>query len=165
MNQCLSCAPGFFLNPISNSCQPCLSSCSTCINGDGCLTCAGGYTSLQNVNIGVNGYQCVACTYPCITCTNTPNYCTSCASGYTFTGWKCTQSFSFIFTLTLNTNQTVFNKNYYSLVTNLASSIGSSNPNLITIIGITFGSVIIDGGVAPTAISGTLAANQQYSSL
>jgi hypothetical protein len=70
-----------------------------------------------------------------------------------------------MFSLTLNTNQTVFNKNYYTFITNLASSIGSSDPNVITVTGITFSSVIIDGGVAPTATSGTLQANQQYSSL
>jgi proprotein convertase subtilisin/kexin type 5 len=41
LQQCLSCAPGYYLN--SNGCQPCQSSCATCLRGSGCTSCASGY--------------------------------------------------------------------------------------------------------------------------
>jgi hypothetical protein len=128
LSTCLSCAPGFYLNPASGQCRTCLPQCATCLRGDGCLTCNAGYTSLSNVNIAGSGYQCIACNFPCATCLNDPDYCTSCVAGYQFMGWKCSQSFYFQFTVTLLTNATVFNPNYYNFLLTLATSIGSTNP-------------------------------------
>lgn len=101
------------------------------------------------------GFQCVACNNPCATCINSPDYCTSCIPGYKFFGWKCSQSFYFGFQLTLLANITTFNRNYYSFLTTLSNTIGSTNPNAITILSISEGSVIIQGGAGPTGVSGT----------
>lgn len=141
-----------------------MSSCKTCLRGDGCLTCASGFTTLSGVNVGPSGYQCVACNSPCATCTNSPNQCTSCVSGYEFSGWKCTQSFYFSFTVTLLTTASMFNQNYYNFILALAQSMGVSNPNVISINGITFGSVIVAGAAAPTKSSATQSVSQQYNS-
>lgn len=112
-----------------------------------------------------SGYQCVACNYPCATCLNTPNYCTSCVSGYQFFGWKCAQSFYFAFQVTLLVNMTTFNPNYYTFLTVLSNAVGASSTNAITITSIAPGSVVVQGGAGPTAGSGSKQANQQYSSL
>lgn len=158
-SQCYSCLPGYFLNPSNNQCQACSSSCSTCLTSSGCTTCATGFTKMKGVAISASGYQCVACNSPCATCINTPDYCTSCVSGYQFFGWKCAQSFYFGFSVTLLTNLTTFNQNYYSFLLALTSSIGGSNPNAITILSISSGSVIVQGGAGPSGGSGSKQAN------
>ncbi len=61
-------------------------------------------------------------------------------------------------------NKTQFNQNYNVFITALANSTGTYNPNAITINSITFGSVIINGAFAPSAQSGTSAANSQFQS-
>lgn len=164
LSQCTSCVPGYYLNT-NSQCQACLSQCATCLTGSGCLTCSLGYTQIQNVPANQNGYQCVICQSPCATCTNRPDYCTSCVSGFQFQGWKCSQSFYFGFTLTLLTTLSTFNKNYFSFILALTSSIGRSNPNSITILGITSGSVLVQGGAGPSGTSGSKQSNQQFSSL
>lgn len=115
--------------------------------------------------MGAGGYQCVPCNSPCATCLNTPNYCTSCISGYQFFGWKCAQSFYFGFNVTLLTDLKTFNKNYYNFIQALTSAIKSSNFDTITILGITQGSVVVEGGAGPAGGSGTQQAYNEYSSL
>ena len=63
--------------------------------------------------------------------------------------------FYFNFSVTLNVNQSTFNQNYYSFLTQLADMVGSSNTNVVTINSISFGSVIINGALSPTGGSGT----------
>lgn len=153
-DQCYSCLPGFYLN--SNSqCTACPSSCATCLTGNGCLTCASGYTTLANAPITPGGYQCIACDSPCATCINTPDYCTSCVDGYQFFGWKCAQSFYFGFSLTLLTTLSTFNQNYYSFILALTGAIKASSPNTITILSVAEGSVVVEGGAAPSGGSGS----------
>ncbi len=164
-SQCFSCLPGFFLNPSNSQCQACSSSCQTCLTSTGCLTCATGFTIIQGTALTASGYQCAACKFPCATCTNTPNYCTSCVAGYQFMGWKCSQSFYFGFQVTLLTTIATFNQNYFNFLSALTSAIGGSNSNVITITGITSGSVLVTGGAGPAAGSGTKQSNQQFSSL
>ena len=110
-SQCTSCLPEFYLNT-NNQCKSCASSCATCLTGSGYLTCAAGFTQIQNVPIIQNGFQCVTCNSPCATCINTPDYCTSCVNEFQFMGWKCSQSFYFGFSLTLLTTLSTFNTNY-----------------------------------------------------
>lgn len=112
-----------------------------------------------------SGYQCLACSFPCATCTNTPDYCTSCVSGYQFSGWKCAQTFNFGFQVTLLTTMVTFNQNYFNFILVLTNAVGAFTTNAITITSITPGSVVVEGGVGPTASSGTKLANQQFSSL
>ena len=164
-SQCYSCLPGFFLNPSTSKCQACSASCQTCLTSTGCLTCASGFTRLQGVSMTSSGYQCVACNSPCLTCVNTPDYCTSCVPGYQFFGWKCAQTFYFGFQLTLLTNITIFNQNYFSFILALTNAVGATTSNSITITSIAPGSVIVQGGAGPTGGSGSKQANQQYSSL
>ncbi len=163
--QCFSCLPGFYLNPSNNSCTACSSSCATCLTGSGCLTCASGFTKIATAPITPSGYQCVACNSPCSTCINTADYCTSCVDGYQFFGWKCAQSFYFGFQVTLLVSITTFNQNYYNFILALSNAIGNSNPNAITILAITGGSVVVQGGAGPTGGSGSEQANSEYSSL
>jgi len=47
----------------------------------------------------------------------------------------------------------------------LADAIGGFDPNAITILGVKQGSVICDGGAAPSAASGTTDANSQLTAL
>lgn len=164
-NQCYSCLPGFYLNSANSQCSACPSSCATCLTGNGCLTCAAGYTQIANAPSNAGGYQCVACNSPCATCVNSPDYCTSCISGYQFFGWKCAQSFYFGFQLTLLTQLTTFNQNYYNFIVALSNAIGTNNPNAITILSITGGSVVVQGGAGPSGTSGSQQAYNQFSSL
>lgn len=156
---CTSCVPGFFLNPSNSQCQACSSSCATCLSASGCLTCATGYTRILLMPITLSGYQCVACNSPCATCINNPNQCTSCISGYQFSGWKCTQSFHFFFTITLLTTLPTFNQNYLNFITALTSAINGPTSNIITISTITTGSVVVTGQAAPDGDSGTKQVN------
>ena len=150
---------GYYLNSTNSQCYPCMAGCDLCFNGFECAYCDPGFTVLYDPNIYYNddlgGFQCQQCTQPCATCYNGPSYCTSCISGYTFTGWQCTQDFYFNFSVTLNVNQSTFNQNYYSFLTQLADMVGSSNTNVVTINSISFGSVIINGALSPTGGSGT----------
>jgi len=122
------------------------------------LKCAKGYTRKQSLPATKKGYQCLACESPCATCLNTPTYCTSCASGHKFFGWKCGKSFYFGFKLKLMATLKVFNLNYFSLIKSLIKAIGGSNSNSVTILGIKEGSVDLDGGVAPSGESGSTGA-------
>lgn len=159
-SNCTSCIAGFYLNPSNSQCQACSSSCATCLTGNGCLTCVAGYTTIQNVPMNSGGYQCVVCASPCATCINSPNYCTSCIPGFQFQGWKCSQSFYFGFTVTLLTTLPIFNQNYYSFILALSNALGNSDPNSITILTITPGSVIVAGGAGPNGGTGTKQVNQ-----
>jgi hypothetical protein len=56
----------------------------------------------------------------------------------------------------LSTNLTYFNQQYYQFITKLSTAVGSSNPNVVSILGVTLGSVIVAGEIAPSGQSGTL---------
>lgn len=150
---------GYYLNTTNSQCLPCMSGCLLCFNGFECAFCSTGFAVLYNPNIYYNdnlgGFQCQPCTFPCASCYNSPTVCTTCAGGYTLTGWQCTQNFYFNFTITLNTNMSTFNMNYYSFLIALADIVGSSNTNVVTINSIMSGSVIVIGSVSPSAASGT----------
>lgn len=55
-----------------------------------------------------------------------------------------------------------FNTNYFSFIQALSIAIGTINPNVVSITSITYGSVIINGAIAPTTPSGTIESNLQY---
>jgi hypothetical protein len=125
------------------------------LTGGGCLICAKGYTKKRNVPATTDGFQCITCQSPCSTCIYTPDYCTSCVSGYKFFGWKCAKIFFFSFKATLKVTANTFYSNYETLLKIFAISMGTSDTNAITIFGITFGSVILDAGAAPSGTSGS----------
>lgn len=112
-----------------------------------------------------SGYQCVACKFPCATCTTTQNYCTSCVPGYQFMGWKCAQSFYFGFQVTLLTTMPTFNQNYFNFILALTNAVGGITTNAISITSIAPGSVIVTGGAGPDGVSGSKQSSQQFSSL
>lgn len=165
LNQCDSCMNGYYLNSTNNQCVSCSSSCATCQSADGCTTCASGLTATEASLVGSTGIICTACSSPCATCVNSPTTCTTCMSGFTFNGWKCVKTFHFAFSLTLQTTQTTFNTNYFSFLLALAQALGSTETNIVTIFSISFGSVVVQGAVNPSAGSATKSANNQYSSL
>ncbi len=98
--QCYSCKDGFYLSD-SGSCAACDKSCTTCLTGKGCSSCASGYTKTLNSVETADGYECVPCNSPCKTCLNSPDSCTKCIDGYKFFGWQCMSQFNFGFGLTL----------------------------------------------------------------
>lgn len=165
---CLTCTFGYYLNNNTNQCNACLTSCATCLRPDGCSTCATGYTFNTLYFHQSNSYQCFPCVSPCATCVSVVNYCSSCISGYSLIGWKCVQNFNFAFNLILQTNSTTFNQNYNNFIQALASSIGSSNGNIVSISYISSESsviLLVQGSVAPTGISGSPQASSQFNSL
>ena len=162
---CDSCSLGYYLTTSATpTCTLCPSQCATCLSSTGCLTCSIGYTIMQNAIASSNGYQCIQCMPPCLTCLGSSIYCTSCLSGYQLMGSSCLQTFTFPFNVTLNTQMTIFNTNYLGFFNYLVSSLGSSSPNTnsINIISITTGSVIVNGQAAPSAPTGTQQANNQF---
>lgn len=74
-----------------NDCKDCDPSCQSC-NGDGpddCLTCISGlyfYNRMCNLECPSNTYksdqECIDCNYPCKTCEENADKCTSCEDGY-----------------------------------------------------------------------------------
>lgn len=162
--ECYTCKPTFYLNS-NGTCTTCPSQCKTCLTGDGCQTCATGYTIKENAVATANGYECVKCESPCLTCTNTPNYCTSCVEGYKFFGWKCAQAFRFTFAFSFSVTLEQFYLNYMVLLAQLAGGIGSTDSNAITFDNIVEGSVNLDGSAAPTGAPGSSEAANQLSSL
>ena len=84
-----------------------------------------------------DGFECVKCNSPCLTCVNTPDYCTSCVDGYDFFGWKCAQKFRFNFAVTLTVSLGTFETNYMKLIEQFAAALGVADVNAITITSIT----------------------------
>lgn len=136
---------GYYLNSTNSQCIVCPSECKTCQSIDGCNTCASGFTLTTSSSFGFNGYKCMVCQSPCATCSGSIEQCTSCISGYAFNGWRCTKTFHFAFTITLQTTKSIFNTNYFSFILALAKALGSSKASDVAIFSIKFGSVIVGG--------------------
>lgn len=135
-------------------CLACPSSCATCAFSTGCVTCALGYTSLGTA-AQTNNMECIACISPCATCQFGPSQCISCQSGFFLQGWKCTKSFYFQFSLTLNTTLSNFNQNYLSFLQALANAFGAPDISSITMNTINSGSVVVGGAASPNGNSGS----------
>ena len=103
-----SCPDGYFLNNNSNTCEKCLSECSTCISNkpNSCIRCADNNVKLQSGEclnskecpkyyyLNIEDYTCYPCNVErCATCTN-ENICTICDEGYkpNNTGNKCIET-------------------------------------------------------------------------
>lgn len=78
MDECVDCEQRFWLrqsNPKSitekPSCQPCISGCLECKNGEVCLNCDEDHTQKQ-------GSTCELCDSNCVTCAADPSVCLSC---------------------------------------------------------------------------------------
>jgi proprotein convertase subtilisin/kexin type 5 len=130
LTQCLTCIQGYYFNSSTNQCSPCLSGCTSCVNDKICMTCNPGSTT----QIVSSTIQCVLCTSPCSTCQYLADYCLSCSSGYMLVGTTCIQTYNFQFSLSLTTNISTFNLNYYNLV--LAISMATMNSTNINIVNI-----------------------------
>ncbi len=94
------CAVGWYGDPVTMLCKPCLYDCTTCFTATACLTCD------ATVNFRTfNGSRCPPlpgyydnntnnpianpCTSPCATCVTNDKNCLSCISGYYLSGNKC----------------------------------------------------------------------------
>lgn len=138
-NKCISCLLGFYVG--NNTCKACPAGCVNCNGASSCFTCAMGYLPVQPAfvpaasapNAGSSGnnviYQpltCVPCVSPCATCIYTASSCFSCIAGYTLNGATCLPpnviSVTVTFTPT-NNDFSVFSRNYYKIITGLASSL------------------------------------------
>lgn len=75
---CNQCYDGYY--PKLGVCYPCSSSCIECNTLNQCTQCASGYY-LEFAN-GIPTGDCLACSYPCRTCTENSTICTSCQTGY-----------------------------------------------------------------------------------
>lgn len=159
---CTSCLSGYYLS--GTKCLACSSSCTTCAFSTGCITCALGYTTLGTAS-QTNNMQCLACESPCATCQFGPSQCISCVSGYALQGWKCTKTFYFFFSLTLNTDLTNFNQKYLAFLQALANAFGAPNIDSITMNAITTGSVVIGGAASPNGNSGSSQATTEFNGL
>lgn len=94
--ECLICANGYYINT-DMTCSKCSSNCLLCSSADLCSACTIGYTLPANQTSG----QCLTCLFPCLTCVDTAEYCTSCATGFTKNGWKCVNDTKVKFTITI----------------------------------------------------------------
>merc|ERR1712025_215561 len=89
------------------------------------------------------------------TCSGDVNNCLTCVSGFTFRGSKCISNFNFQLNTVFNVNITVFNSNYLSFISDIASA-ASTTIDKVSVISLIFGSVN-----AVVQISTTNAANSQ----
>lgn len=102
--QCTSCYEGFFLQVVQStdsetrSCQSCPDNCTICNSAESCQVCATGYVTFTQPVLGTRQY-CIPCSPPCQTCTINPETCSSCVSGFTFTGWSCVSDFYYNFVM------------------------------------------------------------------
>ncbi len=97
INACSLCANGYYINS-ADTCSACQSKCITCISESVCSSCSEGYTFADGFKSG----QCLICFYPCLTCSGSQNYCTSCANGFQKAGWKCESIKNIGFNIKLN---------------------------------------------------------------
>ena len=137
---CLSCSAGYYLGSCTNSktkvtsqcCIACATGCSSCSNSQNCLQCASGYiASYESVTVDV--MTCQICQPPCGTCAVTPSTCTSCQSGFTFTGWNCISNLNYNFTIVLNTDIDTFYDNYQAFLAATTSAMQTSNYKVVAV--------------------------------
>src|SRR4051812_25445945 len=86
--------------------------------------------------------------------------CSTCISSFFMNGNKCVTNFNFGFNIVLTTTFSAFYSNYNSFLLQLAQSIGSNNPNIITLNTLTSSSVITNGVVTVTTADTSTATNQ-----
>lgn len=77
MGVCAACKNGYELNSLSNTCLLCfVSNCINCISDNVCSACQPGYI------LSADKKTCIfsSCSFPCSTCNNITQQCTSCIS-------------------------------------------------------------------------------------
>lgn len=91
----------------------------------------------------------------------------TCIEGYSLNGWNCQSNFYFIFSITLQANQTEFYSNYGSLLTALVGPLNNNNNiGAVTVTSITTGNnSIITGTLSTTQQPYTSGVSTQYYSL
>ena len=164
LTECFGCRPTYFLGD-AGTCETCPAQCRTCLSATACKTCAAGYTrGAKAISVG-GGYQCVQCSSSCLTCLGGPRFCTSCASGFRFFGWKCGRRFRFNFRFKFMVKLSFFNRNYFSLIRLITRAIRGTDTNAVTIGKCTSGSVDLEGSAAPTGAEGSSEAADQLKGL
>lgn len=161
---CSICASGYFVN--STVCSACPTSCLSCTSSTSCTSCQVGYTLPQGVETG----PCLLCVAPCLTCSGTTTYCTSCVDGYTKKGWKCQSNINVGFSFTVTANVAQILGKIDEIVSQLLGILGlnSTQVDLITFTAITASvaagnnnrllqatSSSISGGYTPETVSTT----------
>lgn len=87
---CTQCKKGFYLHNNTKVCMHCPTSCSECSGPRSCISCAEGFFHSENTSLStISSNRCNRCAFPCATCKSYPNYCITCANGYTKMNWKC----------------------------------------------------------------------------
>merc|ERR1712113_156471 len=157
---CTTCNTGRYLNTqnVCASCDNNNSGCARCISLALCFACKSGFVAKQVAKlttststasmVSSSPVTCDACASPCATCSGDVNNCLTCLDGFTFRGSKCISNFNFQLS-------TVFNSNYLSFISDIASA-ASTTIDKVSVISLIFGSVN-----AVVQISTTNAANSQ----
>jgi hypothetical protein len=84
---CFLCDAGFFATT-AGACLPCSTGCAQCSSTTYCTLAASGYY-LTTTSDGSFSGQTRNCSFPCLTCDLSPNFCLSCVTGYSITGTMC----------------------------------------------------------------------------
>ena len=158
LNNCTTCYSGMYLNT-TFQCNSCPANCTTCTGVNNCLTCATGYVQFTQP-VGTTRVYCTPCSTPCKTCTVNPDTCTSCITGFSFTGWSCVSDFYYIFSMTFGVNSTTFFDNYISFVNTTAAAMQTKNYKVLSVnyFGLSSGSTIVN-----TTLSTVLTSTNPYS--
>lgn len=111
----------------------------------------------MNYNKGGSTYstgKCELCSSSCLTCSISPNRCTSCPIGYNLSSFKCFSNNSIKITITLtitNTSSIELTNNFKQILRGLCSSLGSpynSRSELLNLISFQLSSLIINASAS-----------------
>jgi len=155
LSQCLSCTDGLYLS--KGVCIACQTSCAICINQMVCLKCQLGYVDAQSGlldNTAYNNLNCTACQLPCSTCYSNPTTCLSCTAGYSLIGAACLSDFNFVVSCSFSVTLAIFQSNYVSLVSQLASVAGVTT-NEVFILSVSSGSVNVNMQISSSYPAGS----------
>lgn len=86
-SKCFICNIGYYIDS-NSTCVACTTGCSQCSGATSCSKAQSGYYLLTSTDGSYSG-QTKACTSPCLTCVNTPDFCLSCVSGFSLDGTTC----------------------------------------------------------------------------
>lgn len=119
-----------------------------------CTSCINGYTLPSGISAGM----CIACMAPCLTCLNTPTYCTSCRSGFTKQGWKCKNKLNVGFKLVIGAPSV---EHVLGIIDNLVAALlasmgqNANNVDLIAFTSMTRRTIVTNGRVGSESTSDT----------
>ena len=135
-NNCTSCYSGYYVTA-EMTCALCPDNCTTCTGETNCVTCAPGYVTFVQ-KVATTRTYCIACSPPCNTCTLNPDTCTSCITGFEFTGWSCVSTFYYNFIMTFKVGAQDFYTNYMLYLNTTAAAMQTKNFKVMSIQSIQF---------------------------